>query len=397
MIRVCNVLKNWAKYLFCSVFILSLSSCQKEEGENNRMPVRTVIVYMVADNNLDYFCLNDINEMEKGWQQDTDGNLIVYLDRAESAGVAHPIVYKINHDTTVDISSSIIKVYKEHNSIDEKNMYNILLDIISSYPAQSYGLILWSHGTAWLPAGTIMSDKPNNPVMRSFGKDVTDEMNIFDLKNAFPCHFDFIIFDACYMGAIEVAYELRNQTDFILSSATETLSSGYPYHHITKHLFDQTMNYSKIADDFFQSYAILQGAMQSASISVVKTSELNILADKVRQIMNDTIHLQYVDTHLIQQFSTRENGTLFDFDNFMSRVSTNEAYYLEFNRALSQSIFYKACTSSILETLKINTFSGMSIFIPDTSNTQYYDFYKNFDWYKDSSYDNYFNKFVLND
>jgi hypothetical protein len=391
-----NILKNWAKHLFCPVFILLLTSCQKEEEENNRLPLRTVIVYMVADNNLDHFCLNDINEMEKGWQQNTDGNLIVYLDRAESAATAHPIIYKINHDTTTDIASPIIKAYKEHNSTDEKNMYNILSDIISSYPAQSYGLILWSHGTAWLPAGTTMISKPT-PLLRSFGKDVTDEMNIFHLKNAFPCHFDFIIFDACYMGAIEIAYELRNQTDFILSSATEILSSGYPYQHITKHLFDKTINYPKIADDFFQSYATLQGAMQSASISVVKTSELNILANKVCQIMNDTAHLQYVDANLIQQFSTRKNGTLFDLDNFITSVSTNETYYLEFHKALSQSVFYKACTSNILENLQINTFSGMSIFIPDTFNSQYYDFYKNFDWYKNSSYDNYFNKFILND
>jgi hypothetical protein len=195
------------------------------------------------------------------------------------------------------------------------------------------------------------------------------------------------------MGSIEVVYELRNSADYIISSATEVLSAGYPYQQITEQLFAGSVDYPKVADTFFQSYASLEGAMKSASISVVKTSELTDLADKFRRIMNDTAHLQYVNSYSIQQFSTNQNGLLFDFDSFTASVSADAELYAEFNKALSHVITYKDFTEYVADNLQLNTFSGISIYIPDALNIKYYDFYKNFDWYTDSRYDNYFGKF----
>jgi hypothetical protein len=283
-------------------------------------------------------------------------------------------------------------VYKEHNSADASVMRRVLSDIIAACPAENYGLVLWSHGTGWLPAGDTILNQPGRAKPNSFGRDDNTEMNIPDLKQALPRHFDFIIFDACYMGTVEVVYELRNNTDYILSSATEVLSAGYPYHDIVEKLFAASVEYPEVANIFFQSYATLEGAMQSASISVVKTSELPVLAEKVRRIMNDTAQLQCVNNSKIQKLSTYSNGLLFDFDDFMRQVSTNTDAYNEFNTAMSKAVIYKASSGSFLDNLQINTFSGMSIFIPDTSNITYHAFYKNFDWYQNSLYSNYFDK-----
>lgn len=53
--------------------------------------------------------------------------------------------------------------------------------------------------------------KPPKPLTQSFGLDMSDELNINDLKKSLPVHSDFILFDACYMGSIEVLYELREK------------------------------------------------------------------------------------------------------------------------------------------------------------------------------------------
>jgi clostripain len=283
-------MRQYCKNVILSIITLFFfSSCEKDSNEASSLLVRTVIVYMIADNNLDNFAVNDINEMEQGWNSELNGNLIVYLDRAGGAGVAHPVVYKITHDTTSDIVSPIAHVYKEQNSVDADIMYRVLSDIITDYAAENYGLILWSHGTGWLPVEQTAANQFNTIskriIQRSFGRDNDREMNIFDLKEALPHHFDFIIFDACYMGAIEVIYELRDRANYILSSSTEILSAGYPYQDIVGKLFFPSINYSNVANTFFQSYLTLEGAMQSASVSVVKTSELSVLAEKVRAIM----------------------------------------------------------------------------------------------------------------
>jgi len=77
-------------------------------------------------------------------------------------------------------------------------MKQVLNDIIQMYPAQEYGLILWSHGTSWLPAGSSL---------RSFGEDSGEQMNIPDLAENLPIKFDFILFDACLMVSVEVVYD----------------------------------------------------------------------------------------------------------------------------------------------------------------------------------------------
>ena len=83
----------------------------------------------------------------------------------------------------------------------------------SLYKAESYGLIYWSHGEGWIPTPL--------PSTRWIGNDKTGGghyMNIEDLKLVLQNapHFDFIMFDACFMQSVEVAYELRDCCDYYI-------------------------------------------------------------------------------------------------------------------------------------------------------------------------------------
>ncbi len=377
--------------------VLLLCSCN---NKHDNLPLRTVIIYMIADNNLDYFSVKNINEMEAGFNNNYNGNLLVYVDRAEGATPSHPIVYKISQDTTEAIMSEVAFVYEEQNSANETVMTNSLLDIIQPYPAQSYGLILWSHGTAWYPEGANISNLKNNdfdttlrqsPYIKSFGKDGTDELCIKKLKNALPIHFDFILFDACYMGSVEVAYELKDNAHYIISSPTEVLSTGYPYQHIIEDLFEPHVNYEKIAHTFFISYDTLSSALQSATVSVIKTANLIHLAHAVSKIMNDTNKLQVTSVSKIQQYTANEKNFLFDIEDFICNITHDSNQIEACKKALDDVVVFKASTPSILGELKIKKFSGLSIYVPDSSNYIYYDYYKTLDWYKSSAYCNYCN------
>jgi len=393
------------KYIFqfwLFILIIFSSGCTKENPII--LPLRTVIVYMIADNNLDYFSVKDLNEMETGWNDSFNGNLIVYIDRAEGANPAHPVVYKISHDTTDNVCSSIVTVYKEQNSTDTNVVRTVLSNIISNYPAQSYGLVLWSHGTGWYPKGTKVQYTENTvnkmkipkPPTKSFGIDQSDELNINDLKKSLPMHFNFILFDACYMGSAEVLYELREKADYIISSPTEVLSSGYPYDLIVPYFFENNINYSGIATEFFNSYSDLKGVLQTASVSVTKTAGLMELAAIVNKIMQDTSNLHYVSSSQVQQFELTKNGYFFDLENFISESTTSTQNKEKFESALNNTILYKASTSKIFDEIEINNFSGLSVFVPDSTNSKYHDFYKQLDWFKNSSFSVYFNKYGFN-
>jgi len=174
---------------------------------------RTIIVYMVADNNLFDHAPVSLLQMEQGFSEN-GVNLIVFIDQLNE----NPRLLEIHPG-----KEKLVKSYPELNSADTAVFKKILQEALDLYPAQEYGLILWSHGASWLPAGATL---------RSFGNDYGKQMNIPDLAESLPVKFKFILFDACLMGAVEVAYELKDRTDYIIASPTETVYDGFPYDEI---------------------------------------------------------------------------------------------------------------------------------------------------------------------
>lgn len=95
----------------------------------------------------------------------------------------------------------------------------VINDVTRLYPAKSYGLIVFSHGSGWLPPHTLVNGS------RSIIIDNDNEMEITDFAMALPDHlFEFIIFEACNMAGIEVAYELRNKAAYIMASSAPVVS-----------------------------------------------------------------------------------------------------------------------------------------------------------------------------
>lgn len=94
------------------------------------------------------------------------------------------------------------------------------MDFFISSP--SYGFIVFSHASGWLPQGTLTS--PLSIIM-----DKKQEMELSDFAQAIPDKtFNYIIFEAYFMSRIEVAYELKKKSDYILASLAEILSPGLP-------------------------------------------------------------------------------------------------------------------------------------------------------------------------
>jgi hypothetical protein len=91
-----------------------------------------------------------------------------------------------------------------------------------------------------------------------------------------------------------------------------------------------------------------------------------------------------------------KNGYFFDLENFISESTTSTQNKEKFESALNNTILYKASTSKIFDELEINNFSGLSVFVPDSTNSKYHDFYKQLDWFKNSSFSVYFNKYGFN-
>ena len=110
----------------------------------------------------------------------------------------------------------------------------------------------------------------------------------------------FIHGDCCNFGTVEVAYELRNVTDYVIGSPAEIPDEGADYSNLSG-LFDTSSTfYKKIIDQYWDKYIYefktsiyryyLQNYGDLAGYSVplmaVKTSELDNLAVATAKLLN---------------------------------------------------------------------------------------------------------------
>ncbi|MDR1356814.1 MAG: hypothetical protein LBJ58_03990 [Tannerellaceae bacterium] len=363
-------------------------------------PGRTVIVYMAADNSLNSYSYDNIKDMVKGagGENLNNGKLLVYHDSASEP----PRLINIKKGASGEIEQEIVRTYEDRNSVDVGVMRSVLADIFNDedYRSDSYGLVLWSHGTAWLPA-----DVKN--YLRSYGQDETNYMEIYDLKEALKGYtFDFIIFDDCYMANIEVAYTLRDNTGYILASPTEVLADGLPYHYVIKYMFEKgntSRSLKKIASAFYSYYNEQLGGSnlpKSASTALVETAGLDALAAVCREILmgkeEDILNLTVENIQLLEYLRATKYHALYDFADFIKQLATPDQY-ARFEAALENVVVYKETTdvaffgyggsgsdygSGLIVPIDKERFCGISVYVPQRNLESLNEWYKRLDWYK---------------
>lgn len=250
----CNETVMGKMYRCLLLLTLAFFTFACEKGDDAPAPTptpdvdRTVLVYLASDNNLYRFALQNLNDM-KSAMEGLDGNLLVYIDEANGTSR----LSKIESDET----ERVIETYGKENSASAAVLRRVVDRVLTLYPAESYGLILWSHGMGWIPAGIEETgtssglccprDTEAYPVTKHFGADTENgssvHMEIPDLVAALPdgLTFDFILFDACFMGGVEVLYEMRHAAHYLIASPAEILGSGFPYDRIIPLIFSERL------------------------------------------------------------------------------------------------------------------------------------------------------------
>ena len=360
------LLMKWNNYslLYIAVVLLMIG-CDKSDDDTFN---RTVLVYMAADNDLADSALRNIEQMKSSFPINSDNNLLVFVNLPGEK----PYLIKIEADTEI-----VVKQYEEFNSLEVQNMHRVLIDMIGICPADKYGLVLWSHASSWLPVGFQT---------RSFGEEKGMQMDIMELSDALPVKFDFILFDACLMGAVEVAYELKDNADYIIASSTETLYTGFPYDMIIPDLMAVSPDLRKVAKKYMDYYQQLIGIYRSATISVINTRELEKLAQITSSLLaGNSINWGLFNRSIVQRLDNYEEQYLFDFSDFMHKAFIGNQTEL-FDNQLRKVVLYKANTDEFMGKFLITTYCGLSSYIPLISRSDLNNYYQKLKWCKDSGY-----------
>ena len=350
-----------------------LAACTPVKTVVPEFPVKdkTILVYMVGNNNLSSDAANNMDGIKNGYVPEND-NLLVYYHTQEQT----PVLIKVFKDGNGAVAEDTVYRFPDRNSSTAESLKSAMQVTGTMFPAEEYGLFLWSHGTGWLPEGHYNT--------KSFGSENGKEIEIQDLVNAFPYKLSFVLFDACLMGSVEVAYQLKDSVDYIISSPAEILSSGFPYSKIMGHIFRTPMDLESVAREYFEFYNFQNGQFRSATVSLVKTEALDNLAGEVKAVFEKyRDNIGNLDSDDVQPYFRYNKNWFYDLGDFV-RVLASEEDALPVLQALDKAVIYKAATPAFLDIqIDPEKFSGLSTYIPIApADTLLNEYYRTLEWNK---------------
>ncbi|MDO5571762.1 MAG: clostripain-related cysteine peptidase [Bacteroidales bacterium] len=372
-------MKNIVLYLKAAIIfsLLFFTSCKEDEPKNPKEEIsRTVLVYMAGENNLSYYATLNVDSILVGMNKvEKPINFLVFEDKKSLA----PNLWKIEKDLNGNSVKTLVKTYTEFNSVDPQKMKDVINEVFSKYNANEKCLILWSHGTAWLPSNNYTL--PSAPVQRSFGQDNANYLEIWDLRKVLEGtpYLDLLIFDACFMSSAETLYELKDAAKTIIASPTEILGAGFPYQVVVPYLNETTLDPKKICTGYMSFY---NGYKFDGTISLIDCNYLDELAAVYKKVL-DGADYSNISESAIQEFGRREPNFLNDFYDMENVVEViNPALLPEFKAVMGKVVKYNNYTKLFLN-LEINRCCGISVFVPQlNTNSTYNKAYTALKWHE---------------
>lgn len=343
----------------------------------------TILVYMVATNNLGSgnYDKADIEEMKEAainGHISSANRLIIY--HAPYRGL--PMLKEVKPNGDIDT----LKVYDQTElSVSVARMQRALADAKSLAPADSYGMVLWSHSTGWIQDGIAEEETAAAaPGMAySYGSDNGKRMNITSLQKALEGQdLDFVYFDCCYMGSVETLYQLRNVAGTMIASPTEVPVKGMPYQSTLKHLFKK--EYVAAARSTYEYYDSTYSTLTCpVSVTVVNSKALDALAQATREVYSAAAEA-WPQGYSPQPFSLRPYY-YYDLDDYAKTLAADDSAYAKWRSALDDAIEFTAAESSIWGEFPITRYGGLSTYIFTDENDKYLSSknYRELDWWTD--------------
>ena len=372
------------RFLFCALAMaLTLFSCKKAETEEIVVVKRpkTVLLYMVANNNLSYDAENSISRLQNGYIPAEEGNLLVYK---HCAGM-DPVLLHIKKGEEGTVVADTAYRFPPRVSATKSALTQALNVTQALFPADSYGLILWSHGTGWIPplasSSSAAQEVSGSAPQRTFGLDGKVELEIRDLAQAIPYKLSFMLMDACFMGGIETAYEVKDSVDYYIGSPAEILTESFPYHKIMQHIFKSTPDYAAVCKEYYDYYNAKTGAERSATVALMDCSKLAEVAEVAKRVFDQYgERIASLDLSLLQPYFRGSGSKYFyDLKDLVDAIA-DASLSAEFAAALERAVPYKASTPYFIE-LPIRSFCGVSTYVPgNPADTKLADYYKQYKW-----------------
>ena len=301
-------IKKLCSFIIATLFIVVGVSCSNGDSPDGPdapvTPVgQTVFMFFPWSNSLLSDFRRTVEDMQTVVAQRSmkDERIMVFMATSEREAVLFELK-KQNGRCLTDT----LRRYSDRPFTSRQWLTSLFSEVMTLAPASRYGMVVGCHGLAWVPVqgqrnarkrlgsqeridkegDDLMHFEVQGPVTTRFigGTYPETQIETTDLADAMAdagFHTEYILFDACYMSSVEVAYELKDVTHYLIASPTEVLSYGFPYTTMGKHLLG-TPNYKCIVDSFISFYSSYN--LPYGTVAVTDCTQLDALAAIAQQI-----------------------------------------------------------------------------------------------------------------
>jgi len=282
----------------------------------------TFMVYLDGDNNLEGAAIDDFLEMATVGSN-SDINIVVQFDRISGYDSSYGdwTACKRFYVTSgmTPTAANALQDLGECNMGDPATLTAFINWATTNYPADNYALILWNHGGGWREQEEALikalkeakTEEERVTIKRELteikkyfvfravcwddtnGEDCLYMKEVKSALDAATVDMDLIGFDACLMGMIEVAYEIKDTGASVMVGSEETEpGDGWPYDTILSDLVSNPTWTSAqlgtcIVNRYYQSYgnSETQSAIDLTHIGTLASTVSNF-ADTMRTYWN---------------------------------------------------------------------------------------------------------------
>ena len=278
-----------------------------------------------------------------------------------------------------------LKVWPAGTPVANKEVMTEVFNWVrEQFPAAGYGAILSSHATGYLPegyydnprkyegtgrGGSISTSAP----LHSFGQEYysagtkTQEMELKDLAAAIPYKLDYLVFDACLMGTVEVAWALRDVCSYLAFSPCEIPAVGFDFRQIAEHLLKpEVPDVKAVCQDYYAYYE--DDNTYGATITLVDCSRLDRLAATCRDLFDryrsGIRNLSGKNVQVYDRISgSKGYYAFFDLKDMLREAGASDTDLASLQAALDEAIVYEAHTARFIN-VKLDRVCGLAMYLP---------------------------------
>jgi uncharacterized repeat protein (TIGR01451 family) len=315
-----------------------------------KIPPWTFMFYLNGDNDLDTFMAEAFNNMERA-AQNPDVNVLALWDRCsllsddgrecldQDEGIENTRLYRVEYDDSALVTSPILEVDwnpGELNMGDPDTLVNFVTWARDNYSAKHYFLAILDHGGGWSPTFPEESEqRPASlshqgdqfiPLRRSYHvrggtglswdfSDDYDYLSTAEMRRAFSNitkegseKIDIVFYDACLMGMIEEAYEIKDYVNYLIGSENEAWGS-MPYDQYINSVTSSTQPRELAVDivsEYTESLPLTGHPSTISAVDLTAIREVSLAIDSLARAMIDDLSsagtvLQIKDAYLLTQ------------------------------------------------------------------------------------------------